>query len=931
MKFLFSRRALAGLCAAVLLSTPLLAQADTYDEAKNLYNLKLYSLAATSLREFLKEKPNDPNAKIAAYQLGAALYRAPDEKGNIDYKAVAAAYETAIARYPDAKLATTAQIELGDSHFQLKQYAKSLASYNAVLKSAPAAAQAAEANYWIGENHAALKHSDLARAAYQKVLASYPKSDIAPFAQFGLGLLASDTNNWAAAATAFKATAEKYPQSEVAAESRLRLGDALLAQKKYSEARAAYQATLDDERAKDWKSDALQGIADAHFGAKNWSDAAQKYALLLTESKPDDARRPFLQLRLADSFYNAKDWQKAVDAYDALIEKTGAQTPAALYYSAGALRELKNLGDAAARYRRVAEEFPKNALAPKAALHLGDVLAENKDTKGAATAYKMVLTRWATSPSATEAQDALIDLAGEVGTQNTPGDSGVEDVLRSLPAGPASSNAQLRLAQAAYAKSDWKRAGQLAQAALASKPEAKTAESASYLLASAKLKDDDAPGAATAFRAQLQKYPAGALAGEARLGLAWSLLDAKKWSDAQTAARAALAPANRLKPDLKAQLQIALGEALWRGGKAKDALPILALVETNASPDLASQAIYDSAQALESLKQWSVAAAKWEKYARISTDNAEKARGYLQQGLALAKAKNAPSALSAFDRAIAADPKGALAARALYESAWAATDAKQNAQAATRWQKLAADYPESSYAAEAGFQQGEALFAAKKWSDAAIAYRAVTENYATSESAPLAWYQLGAALYNAESFTDAATAFDRAATLKSSVAVESLFWSGESLRRAENAGESRARYEKFIASKAADAKLIPAARLGLGQSYAAEKDWTRAISSYEAAAKTATGSVAAETQFRWGEALVAAGRDKEAAPHFLKVVTNNDASAEWTARAQWNAALAFEKSGDKTSALQLLRDLAASKPASDLTAQAATKVKEMGG
>ncbi|HEX8552159.1 MAG TPA: tetratricopeptide repeat protein [Abditibacteriaceae bacterium] len=906
--------------------SPVSADTD-YAYASGLYNKKLYGLAAQSLREFLQEKPNDPNAKIAAYQLGAAIYRTAGDKDEVDYAAAAKAYETALVRFPDAKLAAPARFELGDAYFQLKQYEKSLAAYSAFLKSEGISpAQAAEANYWSAESLAALKRVALARAAYQKVLTSYPTSEIAPYAQYGLGILAADANDNAGAGAAFQAALTKYPQSEIAAESRLRLADALLAQKKWNEARAAYNATLADTRAKEWELDARVGLADASFGAKNWVVAATEYGRILTSLKPDDMRRNALQLRLGDSFFNAKQWQSAIDAYAPVVQNGDAVSkPLALYYSGSALRSAGKTTSALPLFRRVVDEYPKHALASKAALRMGDVLAESNDAVGAATAYKTVLTRFAGTDVAREAQEALVDLAGSAG--NTP-NANLEAVLRSLPAGPASSNAQLRLAQAAAEKGNWTRTATLANAVLAAKPNAATAENASYLLATAKLNNNDPAGAATVFRAQLTKFPKGTLASQAGLGLTWALLDAKQWKPAQAAARAALGSnSSVLKADVRLPLQIALGEALWRGGSATQALPVLAVVEKSGMPEFAAQAALNSALALEALKD-NGAAAKWGSFASLSTDASEKARGYLRQGLALVKAKNATGALAAFDRAVTAEPQGKLAARALYESAWAARDTK-NATENARWQKLTTDYADSSYAADASFQQAEALFRAKKWTDAATAYRAVATKYASSESAPLAWYQLGASLFNASDWTGAATAFDKAATLKSESAVESLFWSGESWQRAGQAAQAQSSYAKFVAAPTASPKLLPAARLGLGKGFAAAKEWPRAIATYEAGLKGASGNTAAELEFRLGEALTAAGRTKDATPHFLKVAIAYSES-QWASQAQWNAAQALENAGDKTGATELYRGLAARTPTDTFSTQAVDKLKILG-
>src|SRR5690349_10531735 len=82
---------------------PHFALADTPDEqykyASELYSNKLYGLSSQKLKEFLDANPNHPQAKIAAYQYAAAIYRTDKDKKGPDYAAAAAAYEGALQKY----------------------------------------------------------------------------------------------------------------------------------------------------------------------------------------------------------------------------------------------------------------------------------------------------------------------------------------------------------------------------------------------------------------------------------------------------------------------------------------------------------------------------------------------------------------------------------------------------------------------------------------------------------------------------------------------------------------------------------------------------------------------------------------------------------------------------------------------------------------
>jgi TolA-binding protein len=426
------------------------------------------------------------------------------------------------------------------------------------------------------------------------------------------------------------------------------------------------------------------------------------------------------------------------------------------------------------------------------------------------------------------------------------------------------------------------------------------------------------------------------LLAEGQLGLAWASLDAKQWAAAEAAARGAVAAAAGSKQaDLPGWSKLALAEALINGGKPKEATPLLATLEASSVADIASQANYDAAQALEAQNMWEAAAARWEKYSSLAPEGDARARAYLRQGLALVKAKKTGEATAAFDRATAADAKGEVGARALYESAWLAHDAK-HADETARWQKLESNYPASKYAAEAVLQQGELHFDAKAWLEATAAYRRVTERYPQSDIVATAWYKLASAEYNQNHWNEAAAAFEKAAAYpKSDVALESSFWTAESLRRAGKIAESRARYESFLKTANGTTapgeikELVPTAQLGLGQALLANGDAMGAAEAFRAAA-TGKGSTAVEANFGLAEALAKQNKNRDAATQYLKVATLYPNTA-WTPRAQWEAARNLEQSGDKQTAVELLKVLSQRQPADEWSAKAQEQLKVWGG
>ncbi|MEO6909057.1 MAG: tetratricopeptide repeat protein, partial [Abditibacteriaceae bacterium] len=714
------------------------------------------------------------------------------------------------------------------------------------------------------------------------------------------------------AVAAFGAVLTKYPKSDIVLDARLQMANALLSDKQYAQAETNYRALIDDPLATAQKNGALVGLADAYFYEKDFANAATAYQLALVALPADAKNRAMAQLQLGNSFFNSNEYEEALKSYAPLLQNGDADIAApALYYSASSQLSLKKFSEAATLYTKIIDTYPQHPLASKAALRLGDALADANENARAITAYQAVVTKYPQSDAATEARKSLAYLSGQA------------------------SATQLAAVQTAYDAKDWTKTVQLAQALVDKKLSPQVTKNALYLWADASRQAGESTTAAQLFRRQIAAYPQGTLVNDARLGLTWSLLDAKQWKDAEVAARNALAvmPSDAKSAELRDRLQLSLGESLLSGGNAKDAAIAFSRVEKSADKDLATQAFYGEALSFEATKQWPDAAVKWAGRAEVSTDPATKSDSYLRQGLALQNAKNGEDALAAFDRAVAAYPTGDGAAQALYDSAWQAHDLKRPDDEAARWKRLSTDYPNSKFASDAMFQQAETLYNAKSYAAAVVIFRNVLAKAPQSDVAPLAWYNLGSALYYQKDWGEAALAFDQAVAAKQGFSLEASFWAGESWREAGKFSDAKTRYQTFLQglgnAPAANLKVLaPQAQLGLGLTLAASNDWAGAANAYTAGLQNADGDTAAQLYYRLGEALAQQNKWQEASTQFLKVSISFPDS-QWAEKAQWDAGQALEKSGNSAAALTIYKQLAARQPVDDVVKQAQARVQAM--
>jgi TolA-binding protein len=898
---------------------------DDYRQATELYNARLYTTAAQELKKFVDANPTHPSAKVAAYQWAASLYRAKNGTQDVDFAAAIKAYDWALQRYPTApaNIVSAARFELGEAHYLNENSEKAISVLTEFLKNtgsgAEANTRAGWANYYLGKSYADLKKVTQAKAAYETVGSKYATTEAAPDALLELGLLNLDANQNAVAIAQFTAVRTRFPNSDAAAEARVRLGEAQLNAKSYSAARETLRAALTDPKVANYKLDILQNLAAVDFAEKKWNEAAQSYEILIENLPAKDSRRSNAQLQRANAFFNAKNWTVAVENYSPLLKSEAKFAAPALYYTAGCKAAQGNPTEAASLYRQFLTSFPNHSLAARAGLRLGDALVEAKEPNHAIQAYKTVLTRYANSEFAKEAQNALTDLAGTSDTSEA-----VENALRDLPASTVS-NTKLRLAQLAYQRGEYAKSAQLAYAVAASKPDATTRENALYLVGSAKLSAKDAVGATSAFKSQLTAFPKGKLAAQANLGLAWAYEDQKKWAESEMAARAALAIGGD-----KNRAQLALANALLNGGKLPNAVIAYGVVENSPDKTVAAQGAQGSATALEKQNLWREAAAKWGKRATLLTDSDAKARAHIRRGLALIKAKDNANARLAFNAAAVAAPKSEVGAQALYEAAWLEHDNKQTAAEIALWTRLENDFPNSKLAPEAIFQNGELALSSKKWDEAAAIYTRLIQKYPQSELVANANFSMGTAYFNSQKWPEAANAFSNVGNSKEKFAITAPFWAAESYRKSGDFAKSAPLYQRFVQSIETNTtapieqkELIPLARLGWGQSIS---DTSQAIAIFQPAIAIAKGKTKTELLFRQGEALASQKKWKEALSSLLSVATTEN---EWQSPAQWLTGQALENTDAKSDALAMYQKLALKQPTNEWTEKAVIRVKEL--
>ena len=672
--------------------------------ASALYDAKNYAGAAGKLDTFLAAYPKDPHMAAAALALGrcrSALKQYP--------LAMKAFQKTLDAK--DPKLRVAADMGLAEAALQSAQWTRAAASLQDATSGALTPEQGAIAYDWLGQADYELGKYAAAETAYLTVTAKYSGSEYAADATLGAGLSAMQLGKPDDARTRLRAVVTNFPGSDLAPQAQLQLGQLDLAAKDYDAARSDFEGALNHAGIDVGdKTEAQQGLANALIGKGDFGGAERQIRTALQTQPAGDSQAP-LRTALGLTLFKQKKYADALAQYKLVAASSDPKVAAnASYWAANSALAAGDNAGAAALFQQVVARFPKSEWAPKSALRAGEALLAAKKSGAASAAFHVVIAKY---PGTPEAKAAKADLGGVAESSDNPEE--LAATIKGLPADQRPA-AQLRLARLYIDARKPTNATQTLTAVIAQNPGADAVAEAKYLMGVIARQGGKLAQATSSFQAALEGSSKAEWTPDARLQLAYTLIDQNKPDAAATQLRAALAAksAGTLSADDERLARVALAQAdlqaqHWQQAK-DDAAVILA---QSPNEQAASTALYVTAFADEKLGHPDDAASQWTRLATEHRTSDYAADAHLHLGDA-AFAKNA------------------------------------YADAQSQYEQLLKEYPTSPLAGTARLHLGSALYSLDRFADAAAAFDAVASDGKNGDLIPEALYWAGLSLDKAK-------------------------------------------------------------------------------------------------------------------------------------------------------------------------------------
>ena len=308
------------------------------------------------------------------YLLAAAWFGAGEACRELARDDAAAAAFTAAAQAAageQRQYLFPALYQLGFAQSRQQQLAAAAATFAQAAAAAADDAGRGECWYLAGDAQLRARDFDAAEAALQR--ASELRSEFADDACYGLGFVASGRGDAAAAAAAFAVVIARHAQSPLVPSARLERARALYQAKQAATAEQELKTLLggDLPAALQQQAQELLGLCSLATGAGEAAVTALQQAL----QNADPAERPRLSFALGEALANLQRWDEALAAYDAVPDAAPAELRGDARYGASfVLHALARHQESIARAEVVLQLAPPHRLAAEARL----AIAENR-------------------------------------------------------------------------------------------------------------------------------------------------------------------------------------------------------------------------------------------------------------------------------------------------------------------------------------------------------------------------------------------------------------------------------------------------------------------------------------------------------------------------------------------------------------------------
>lgn len=366
---------------------------DQFNFATGLMIKKEYELAASEFKDLLQKHPDFKSADLAWFRLGESLYKLGD-------KAEAEkAFRKVITTYPTSE-------KLSASYFRLAQilsvrdHKESAQYYKLIAEKFPADPLAESSMFSCGEELFQAEDWDGAAKAYSEVLAKWANGTYAPSAMYSLGWCDLKKQQLESAEKRFREFMVKFSSHELVNECRIKLAETLQKLKRYNEAIAEYEKLIPVGGKIGYE--ALAGKAWCLYEQRKLKESAEAFKKAATMVNKTDDGFAVCIFNAGNSFLEAEEYAKAYSEFDILTSTCPDHklSSEAKYWKGYCRLKQGRFDDALKIFEQISGRLTTKE--PELLYSIAEAKMGKRDYSGAVTAYAEMTKRFPEHPLADE-------------------------------------------------------------------------------------------------------------------------------------------------------------------------------------------------------------------------------------------------------------------------------------------------------------------------------------------------------------------------------------------------------------------------------------------------------------------------------------------------------------------------------------------------
>ncbi|HXG37265.1 MAG TPA: tetratricopeptide repeat protein, partial [Bacteroidota bacterium] len=296
-----------------------------------------------------------------------------------------------VTAFPSSELVPRALYSIGDSHYNLQQYAEAEKAYRQVIDRFPQSPLVADALSGIQYCLLAQGKQQEAVQVIDQYIEANPGTGIVEELQLKKADLLYNQKQYAAAVNEFQAFVSKYPNSPHVATALFWSAKSLIALNRLSEAASTFERAAGASGATaQLAANALLEAGRVYFQQKQYDQALRLFSNLESKYPTTDAAAEASYMK-GRVFWENGDLQEAKNQFEFVIQKHPASDAAARSKVSLAQMSLK-AGDVAKAqtYAQEVATSRNDVLGAEAQYLIASIFAERKEWQNAVTAYLRV-------------------------------------------------------------------------------------------------------------------------------------------------------------------------------------------------------------------------------------------------------------------------------------------------------------------------------------------------------------------------------------------------------------------------------------------------------------------------------------------------------------------------------------------------------------